>query len=286
VRREVKVVPPVEPPSDWQLVRAWLTRMYRRFRVPVLAGANLIVIVLAILVYNALRAAPQRLTQRDIDNAVLRTLQNTPPPPSNASIAYEAIRPSLVVVESRVTESGKTRDTLGAGVVISETGVILTCLHVVGDAPQVTVVFADGTESEALVTARIPEKDLAVLNAVKVPDELKPATLASSASLHVGDEVIAVGNPFGVVSSASDGVVSGLGRQYVSRETGLELRNLIQFDAAVNPGNSGGPLLNRAGEVVGIVASLLNPTNQDVFIGIGFAIPIDDTGGAIGLPPV
>lgn len=260
--------------------------MYGRFRVPVLAGANLVVIVLAIIVYNALRPAPQRLTQRDIDNAVLRTLQNTPPPPSNASIAYAVIRPSLVVVESHVTDSGKARDTLGAGVVISETGVILTCLHVVGDASQVTVVFADGTESAALVTTRIPEKDLAVLNAVRVPDELKPATLASSASLHVGDEVIAVGNPFGVVGSASDGVVSGLGRRYVSRESGLELRNLIQFDAAVNPGNSGGPLLNRAGEVVGIVASLLNPTNQDVFIGIGFAIPIDDTGGAIGFPPV
>ena len=69
-------------------------------------------------------------------------------------------------------------------------------------------------------------------------------------------------------------------------ETGAELKNLIQFDAAVNPGNSGGPLLNRQGEVVGIVASLLNPTREDVFIGIGFAIPIDDTGGAIGLPPV
>ena len=263
-----------------------MTRTYSRHRAPILAGTNLVLIVLAILVYNALRPAPQKLTQRDIDNAVARTLQNTPPPPSNASIAYGVIRPSVVVVESKVVEAGKKRDTLGAGVVIEETGVILTCLHVVGDAPQVNVIFADGTESDAFVTMRVPEKDLAVLAAVKVPDELKPATLASSAWLHVGDEVIAVGNPFGVIGSLSDGVVSGLGRQYVSRESGMELRNLIQFDAAVNPGNSGGPLLNRAGEVVGIVASLLNPTNQDVFIGIGFAIPIDDTGSAIGMPPV
>jgi S1-C subfamily serine protease len=286
VPREEKAAPAADPPSDWQLVKGWVTRVYGRHRVPILAGSNLVLVVLAILVYNAVRPAPQKLTQRDIDTAVARSLQNTPPPPSNASIAYDTIRASLVVVESKTGEAGSTRATLGSGVVIAETGVILTCLHVVGDAPRVSVIFADGTESDALVTTRIPEKDLAVLSAEKVPEELKPATLASSASLHVGDEVIAVGNPFGVIGSVSDGVVSGLGRQYVSRETGLELRNLIQFDAAVNPGNSGGPLLNRAGEVVGIVASLLNPTNQDVFIGIGFAIPIDDTGGAIGFPPV
>jgi S1-C subfamily serine protease len=156
----------------------------------------------------------------------------------------------------------------------------------VGDADQVKVVFADGSDSPALVTVRQPEKDLAVLTTMRVPDELQAAVLASASSLHVGDEVMAVGTPFGVPQSVSSGVVSGLGREYTSHETGVTLTNLIQFDAAVNPGNSGGPLLNRYGEVVGVVGSLLNPTNEDVFIGIGFAIPIEDTGGAIGTPPV
>ena len=279
-------VPPQEPPSDWQLFRAWLARTYLHFRVPALLAGNVILIAIAILIYHFVTPAPQRLTQRDIDKAVDRTLQNTPAPPSFESVAYSIIRPSIVVVEAKSTEKGSTGSSLGTGVVISDRGIILTCLHVVGDAPQVTVIFADGTQSDALVTLRQPEKDLAVLSAMNVPDELQPATLASSSSLNVGDEVIAIGNPFAVVDSATSGIVSGLGREYTSKETGVTLKNLIQFDAAVNPGNSGGPLVNRQGEVVGIVASLLNPTNQDVFIGIGFAVPIDDTGGALGIPPV
>ena len=112
-----------------------------------------------------------------------------------------------------------------------------------------------------------------------------PATLAGSAGLNVGDEVVAVGNPFGISNSLSAGVVSGLGREYRSPASRRAAQNLIQFDAAVNPGNSGGPLVNRDGEVVGIVTALLNPTDQDVFIGIGFAVPIETAAGALGSPP-
>ena len=130
--------------------------MYTRHRVPVLVGSNILTILVMILVYNALRPAPQHLTQRDIDNAVNRSLENAPPSPSSASVAYDAIRPSLVVVMAKTQEGGKARSTLGAGVVITDTGVILTCLHVVGDAPQVSVVFADGTESDAEVVVPDP----------------------------------------------------------------------------------------------------------------------------------
>ena len=103
-------------------------------------------------------------------------------------------------------------------------------------AARVKVDFFDGTESNAQVVRRVPDHDMALLSAETLPDDLKAATLASSASLRPGDEVIAVGNPFGIPDSVSDGVVSGLGREYVSRQTGATLTNLIQFDAAVNPG--------------------------------------------------
>ncbi len=99
-----------------------------------------------------------------------------------------------------------------------------------------------------------------------------------------GDEVIAVGFPFGIGPSVSAGIVSGLRREYRS-PNGKALTNLIQFDAAVNPGNSGGPLVTADGEVVGIVTAILNPTDQRVFIGIGFAVPIENAAAAIGLSP-
>jgi S1-C subfamily serine protease len=271
--------------SDGEIVRDFLVRFYRDHRVLLLLGANVLVTAALVLLFTLARPLPPRLTQRDIDAAVDRTLKKTPPPPSWAAVASAAIRPSVVRVEA-VQRGGGDRVSLGTGVVIVDNGLILTALHVVQDAVKVKVTFYDGTASEATVMVRQPDHDLAVLSAGTLPDDLKPAVLASSATLRVGDEVIAVGNPFGIPTSATDGIVSGLGRQYVSRQTGATLTNLIQFDAAVNPGNSGGPLVNREGEVVGIVVSLLNPTSEEVFIGIGFAVPIDTAGGVFGLPPM
>jgi S1-C subfamily serine protease len=123
-----------------------------------------------------------------------------------------------------------------------------------------------------------------VLKAAKLPDDLVPATMRSTADLAPGDEVVAVGFPFGIGPSASAGVISGLKREYIA-PSGARLTNLIQFDAAVNPGNSGGPLVTTDGEVVGIVTGLLNPTEERVFIGIGFAVPIENAAGAAGLSP-
>lgn len=174
---------------------------------------------------------------------------------------------------------------IGSGVVIVDHGIILTNLHVVAGAKRLTVTFYDGLESEAEVIAAHPENDLAVIRAKTVPDDLPAATLGSTARLKPGDEVVAVGFPFGIGPSVSAGVVSGLNREFRSPEGKRVLTRLIQFDAAANPGNSGGPLVTMSGEVIGIVTAILNPTESRTFIGIGFAATIEAAGGAVGLPP-
>jgi serine protease DegQ len=164
-------------------------------------------------------------------------------------------------------------------------GTILTNLHVVAGVNRIEVVFADGTRSRADIIGVRPEHDLAVIRARTLPDDLIPATLRSTRDLHLGDRVVAVGFPFGIGPSLSAGVVSGLGREYRNPEGERVLTNLIQFDAAANPGNSGGPLVTEDGQVVGIVTAILNPNNQRVFVGIGFAVPIETAMQGVGSSP-
>jgi serine protease DegQ len=174
---------------------------------------------------------------------------------------------------------------VGTGVVIKDSGLILTNLHVVSGAQRISVIFADGSESEVNVTGARPEHDLAVLQAVTLPDDLQPATMRSTGDLREGDGVVAVGFPFDIGPSVSSGVISGFGREYRSTSGERLLTNLIQFDAAANPGSSGGPLVTMDGEVVGIVTAILNPNNQRSFVGIGFAVPIENAASAVGIPP-
>ena len=174
---------------------------------------------------------------------------------------------------------------MGTGVVIVDKGVILTNLHVVQGATTIKVTFADGLESTASITGVQPENDLAVLQAHKIPDDLTAATMRSTADLAPGDQVAAVGYPFGIGPSVSAGVISGLKRSFRSPEGKQMMSNLIQFDAAANPGNSGGPLVTMDGEVVGIVTAIYNPNQQRTFVGIGFAVPIENAASAAGMPP-
>lgn len=274
-------------PVPLSAFRNRMKQLYRRFQAPLMIAAGILLTLAALLIYSTFQEPPQRLTQEDIDAAVERSLETLEPGPSFASQAYEVIRPSLVRIHTVMRgEEGGSGGAVGTGVVITEEGIILTSLHVVDGAEQIHVIFADGSDSAAEVLVEQPENDLAVLMPYIIPDDLLPATLSASATLNAGDEVFAVGNPFGISNSLSAGVVSGLNRSFQTPDGGETLTGLIQFDAAVNPGNSGGPLVNRRGEVVGIVSALLNPAEEEFFIGIGFAVPIETAAGAAGSPPI
>ena len=249
--------------------------------------------VLAVLAMLQLRPASSDITQNDIDTAVRQSLEKAPLP-SAAAKAYEAILPSVVRVVGLLDENDDGEDkpeqralerSLGTGVVIIDNGNILTNLHVVSGAKKIRVRFANGHESDAVLVSAQPQNDLAVLRALSLPDDLEAATMRSTSDLRPGDHVIAVGHPFGIGPSVSYGVVSGMKREFRSPEGEKTLTNLIQFDAAANPGNSGGPLVTMDGQVVGVVTAILNPSEQRTFIGIGFAVPIENAAAAAGMPP-
>jgi S1-C subfamily serine protease len=263
------------PPAAWALIGALLA-------------------ALAMAAVQRLGTGQRAVTQDDIDLAVRESLEKEPLP-SQATKAYQAILPSVVRVTGQMDEDDKGDEespekramerSLGTGVVIIDNGTILTNLHVVWGSKKIMVRFANGHESEAIMVGAEPENDLAVLKALSLPDDLEPATMRSTADLLPGDHVIAVGHPFGIGPSVSYGVVSGLKREFRSAEGEKTLTNLIQFDAAANPGNSGGPLVTMDGQVVGIVTAILNPSEQRTFIGIGFAVPIENAAQAVGMPP-
>jgi S1-C subfamily serine protease len=283
---------PATPAAPSPVSRRQKFRYFTRLAAtPALAAAALIVALVV-----ALRPAAPVLTQKDIDAAVRHTLEKAVLPSAFARAA-DKVAPSVVKVVAydksekigkgryKPKEEGEIERGIGTGVVIVDKGVILTNLHVVAGADHIRVTFADGLESVATVTSVQVENDLAVLQAHKIPDDLEAATLKTTASLRPGDEVAAIGFPFGIGPSVSSGVVSGLKRGFLSPEGKKQLSNLIQFDAAANPGNSGGPLITMDGEVVGIVTAILNPTQHRTFIGIGFAVPIENAATAAGMPP-
>ena len=265
--------------SRWQRIR---TRA--RAAAPFVSGVAATLV--ALLLFNLLLPPPPPLTTRDVQDTVAQTLASATPLPSYASRAYQVIQPSFVLIQTLAPGAdGKQENGLGSGVVIDDRGDILTSLHVVADASDIQLTFADGTQSRGMVMVEQPEQDIAVLRADQPPAQIVPATLGNPNAMQIGDEAFVVGNPLGLYGSMSAGVISGLDRTFQPSTSTQKLKGLIQVDAAVNPGNSGGPLLNRDGQVIGIVAGIVNPSGQDVFIGIGFAVPITVAGGAAGLPP-
>jgi S1-C subfamily serine protease len=268
-------------------------RLAIRYPAPLWAVAGALFALALMLGLLQLRPGMHVITQDDIDAAVRESLEKEPLP-SQAAAAYETILPSVVRVVGLMDDKDNGEDnpeqramerSLGTGVVIIDNGTILTNLHVVAGAKRVRVRFFNGQESEAMLVGAQPEHDLAVLKAATLPDDLEAATMRSTSDLRPGDHVIAVGHPFGIGPSVSYGVVSGLKREFRAPDGAKTLTNLIQFDAAANPGNSGGPLVTMDGQVVGIVTAILNPSEQRTFIGIGFAVPIENAAQAAGMPP-
>jgi len=184
---------------------------------------------------------------------------------------YEQVRDSVVRINA---SAGGFGGGVGSGVVLDKEGHILTNNHVVANAASLDVVLADGTSAPARVVGRDPGNDLAVIRADLPADKLKPAKLGNSDDIRVGEFVIAVGNPFELNSTVTEGIVSGIGRT-LAEGGGRPLRQLIQADAAINPGNSGGGLFNGRGELIGITTAIENPSGDRVFVGIGYAVPVN-----------
>lgn len=275
---------PTAPRS--QRMQQFFHRLRARLLTVIPFASGVAAALAALVIYNLLFPPPAPLSQADVDTSIASAMASATPPPANASLVYQAIMPSLVLIQTeRSDNQGHEGRSLGTGVIINDSGAILTSLHVVDTARQIRVTFADGTQSAAEIAAAQPENDIAVLEPAVLPDVLMPATMGNPNAMRIGDEAYAVGNPFGLYGSMSMGVISGFDRSFRNPDTEQELQGLIQMDAAVNPGNSGGPLLNRHGQVVGIVVGIVNPTGQEVFIGIGFAVPIATAAGAAGSPP-
>jgi S1-C subfamily serine protease len=181
---------------------------------------------------------------------------------------YNRTKRSAVLISVRTSEGGGT----GSGFIYDKEGHIITNNHVVEGAVEITVTFIDGTVDEATLVGTDPYSDVGVIR-VDVPEYLlQPVKLGNSSELLVGEQVVAIGNPFGLASTVTSGVVSALGRS-MNAQGNYVIVDVIQTDAAINPGNSGGPLLNMRGEVVGMNTAILSETRQ--FSGIGFAIPSD-----------
>jgi S1-C subfamily serine protease len=253
-----------------------------RFSTAITALIGACIALVLLLVYLQVNPPAGQYNDADIQRLADQRIEAiTPSPPIEPEI-FNLVRPSVVTIFREPPNSGAADRGLGSGVVVDEFGNILTAYHVIQGKTEVSVRFADGSIHTGTVDKQQPERDLAVVHVEGLPDGVTAATLAGG--VRPGDEVLAFGSPFGLEGTLTSGVVSSLGRTFIVNETGQVLTDMIQFDAAVNPGSSGGPLVDAGGRVVGIVTGIVNPTQDSVFVGMGFAVPIESASGVF--PPV
>lgn len=296
-------VPEDTGPTLRQRVAAWWGPVYRRHQGKLLIATGAIIALLIVFGYDATRPPIPRVNDQDFITAVNAVVDQRKPGPSISAVSYAKVIPSVVQVQGYTHDKPKIPDpsdpgkpwlqkdfdpyeTVGTGVVIDDQGDILTNFHVAGSEPKLHVTFSDGTEATGRIINAQPQHDLAVIRTDIIPDDLQPATLGASSGLNPGDEVTAIGFPFGIGPSASSGVISGLHRTFLDPDGKRTLTDMIQFDAAANPGNSGGPLIDQDGDVIGIVTAIMNPSGSRTFAGIGFAMPIEPAAGAVGDNPL
>ncbi|KYH39278.1 MAG: trypsin [Candidatus Hecatellales archaeon B24] len=212
------------------------------------------------------------LTVTPTPQTVTVTVTATPKPSEELAPqeVFKYAEKSVVQIVTKVVTPFGVEGGQGSGFIYNSKGYIITNNHVVEDASSIEVRFIDGSSFEAEVVGTDPYSDLAVLKIKNLPKNVKPLKLGSSSELEIGDTVVAIGNPYGLSGTMTLGIVSQLGR-LLRAPGGYLIVDVIQTDAAVNPGNSGGPLLNLKGEVVGVNTAIISPTGA--FAGIGFAIP-------------
>src|SRR5256714_4925349 len=191
---------------------------------------------------------------------------------TTAAAVYKLDSPSVVTITDIMSGPQGSGQATGSGIVLDSSGDILTNAHVIAGGRQIQVTFSDGRTVNATVVGSSSSADLAVLRVSVDASTLHPVTLGNSDSVQVGDTVYAIGSPFGLSGTLTEGIVSNV-NQSGSASGGGNLTGLLQTDAAINPGNSGGPLVNAQGQVIGINTSIISPVDGNV--GVGFAIPIN-----------
>ena len=231
-------------------------------------AGGVLVVAMVIIAVLAFRLGSGSTTSTNQASATATPTPAATATPLPVTDLYRQVVPSVVLITT-------SKGSLGSGVIVTDTGLVLTAHHVVSGGGDISIVFADGTKTSGAIGTAYPKIDIATLIPKKLPEVVVPAVLGGP--IAVGSDVVAIGNPLGLRDSTTTGVVSGLNR--TTKTVVGALSGLIQFDAAVNRGSSGGPLLDAQGSVVGVVVSIAAPGNDEAFAGIGFAVPI---GTALG----